>query len=215
MKFARLGAGALPAPLMNAWSTFLSSESNGCHCRFWSFAGDKNAWLERLRFDESTNERLARDAAACGHEMGIIAYEGSDDAPRVMGWLKLGRAEEMTKLTQRPAYRSVTVQAPPSATSAQWVIGCILVDAASRRLGLARDLVREAIAMAAAHGATTLRAFPRQLTDAQREVGVHDADLFLGVASTFAALGFIAIKPDLAYPVFELELVRADSVKRL
>src|SRR5262249_11753410 len=77
----------LDASRLDAWTALMRAAGSACFCRYWHFAGDKNAWLERCaerpcdNLDETSALVRARDPAA----RGLLALEGA----AAVGWMKL------------------------------------------------------------------------------------------------------------------------------
>jgi len=168
----------------------------GCYCRYWHFQGDKNAWLERLRFSpEESGAELTRDLAdpALGPQ-GVIAV----DAGRVTGWMKVCPAARLEKLyTQRP-YRGMPGLG--AERPGVFAIGCVLVDPAERRRGLTRGLLDAALEVARLAGGSSVEAFPR---DAPL---LGDEELWMGPHSIFLERGFRIAQGIGQYPVLTLDL---------
>lgn len=170
-----------------------------CYCRYWHFAGDKNAWLERcaLAPGENRAELLAALAASRANDeaRGLVALDGAE----VVGWLKVAPATAVTKLYDQRLYRGLPCFAGDRA--GVFTIGCVLVHPAHRRRGVARDLVAGAVRIAPSWGARALEAFPRRPREA-----VTDEELWTGPASVYAAAGFVEVHAFEPYPVLRREL---------
>ncbi|MFO7181631.1 MAG: GNAT family N-acetyltransferase [Pseudomonadota bacterium] len=167
-----------------------------CFCRYWHFAGDKNAWLERLAFGRESGiaeltETLGRTDRA---PHGVVARSGPD----IVGWMKLTRAEHVEKLYAQRVYRGL----PCFSGDRQdvFTIGCVLVDPEARGTGVARGLLARALEVARAHGARFVEAFPRR--------GEHlgDAEVWTGPFSLFSAAGFEVVNDFGPYPVLRKAL---------
>lgn len=163
----------------------------GCHCRYWHFAGDKNAWLERLAQDP------ARNGAELSHDLAIpeLGPHGTVALlqDRIVGWMKLTRAERVQKLYEQRPYRGLDCFGGDR--SRVLTIGCILVDPAFRRSGVARGLLAAALEAARGAGATSIEAFPRN----GRELA--DAEAWMGPAALFESAGFRTVRAVGPYPV--------------
>ncbi len=168
----------------------------GCHCRYWHFQGDKNGWLDRLRFtpEDSARELTADLADATLGLKGVIAVEGA----RVMGWMKICAAPRLAKLYAQRPYRGM----PDLGADRPGVfaIGCALVDPAERRRGLTRGLLDAAVEAAQRAGATAVEAFPR---DASL---LGDEELWMGPYQIFVERGFRIAQAIGQYPVLRKEL---------
>jgi GNAT superfamily N-acetyltransferase len=168
----------------------------GCHCRYWHFQGDKNAWLDRLRFSpEDSARELAADLAdpALGTQ-GVIAVDGA----RVTGWMKVSPASRLSKLYAQRPYRGMPDLGADRPSV--YAIGCALVDPAERRKGLTRGLLDAALEAARRAGARSVEAFPRDATM------LGDEELWMGPYQIFVERGFQIAHAIGQYPVFRKEL---------
>jgi GNAT superfamily N-acetyltransferase len=177
-------------------SELFARSETACHCRYWHFSGDKNAWLDRMANFSETNrlEMAAALECASGEMAGVVAL----DAHRVVGWLKLSAAASLPKLYEQRLYRSLPCFS--GSRDGVYAIGCVLVDPERRRRGVARALVRGAVERARKLGASAVEAFPR------RAEGVADAELWLGPYSLFVEAGFEVVHDFAPYPVLRLHL---------
>jgi GNAT superfamily N-acetyltransferase len=167
-----------------------------CHCRYWHFTGDKNAWLDRVANVSDRNRAEMTAALECGSEemAGTVALS----AERVVGWLKLARATHIPKLYDQRLYRNLPCFS--GAREGVFTIGCMLVDPAFRRRGVARALLRCTVDTARSLGGSAIEAFPR------RAESVADAELWLGPYSLFLENGFEVVHDFAPYPVLRLSL---------
>src|SRR5262244_1835180 len=83
---------------------FLRSEVP-CHCRYWHFSGNTNAWLDRSANGGDRNRAEMIQALETGSDemSGVVALEHD----RVVGWLKLASARSLTKLYEQRLYRNL------------------------------------------------------------------------------------------------------------
>ncbi|HTA90237.1 MAG TPA: hypothetical protein VK745_11695 [Polyangiaceae bacterium] len=91
-----------------------------CHCQYWHFGGDKNAWLDRL-FHAPEQNREAFIAGLQNEELkGVVALaEG-----QAVGWMKLCSAERVPKLYQQRLYKGLHCFA--GARDGVLTVGCML-----------------------------------------------------------------------------------------
>jgi ribosomal protein S18 acetylase RimI-like enzyme len=172
-----------------------------CHCQYWHFAGDKNAWLERLFHAPEQNRELFVEslAAAQGELRGVVALQGE----QAVGWLKLCPAERVPKLYDQRLYRGLPALSGPR--EGVLTVGCLLVDEEFRRRGVARALVDQAIVLAEARGARCIEAFPRRAELA------GPAELWTGPFSVFVRAGFSIISDFGPYPVLRYDVAGISS----
>lgn len=175
-----------------------------CHCQYWHFAGDKNAWLERLFHAPEQNraafvERLAGFPAEL---KGVVALDGG----RAVGWLKLCPTERVQKLYEQRLYKGLPCFGGPR--DGVLTVGCLLVDEERRRQGIARALVRCAVELAERQGASAIEAFPRCSDQA------GPAELWTGPASLFLELGFKTVNDFAPYPVLRYDVAKIQSDHR-
>lgn len=167
-----------------------------CHCRYWHFEGTKNEWLERTAFRPELNAAelacaIREERAADGR--GVIVDEGAT----VVAWGKLFPKAEARKLLKQGPYNAYSQTHTPDT----WCLGCVLVDPARRREGIARALVGGLADAGRALGAKAIEAFPR--------VGhgpVADEELWMGIAAHLEAHAFRVVSGEAPYPVYRLEL---------
>jgi GNAT superfamily N-acetyltransferase len=161
-----------------------------CHCQYWHFTGDKNAWLDRLfHAPEQNRASFVESLAAPAQLRGVVALH----ADKAVGWLKLCPAESVPKLYEQRLYRGLPAFSGPR--EGVLTVGCLLVDEEFRRRGVARALVRHAIALAEARGARCIEAFPRRSEQA------GPAELWTGPFDVFEQSGFEVVSDFAPYPV--------------
>jgi GNAT superfamily N-acetyltransferase len=173
----------------------LFSEHGGCFCRWWAFEGDKNTWLLRCATAPQQNRDELAAAVASGAECGVVALRGE----AIVGWLKLTRATALPKLYEQRPYRALPCFAGPR--DAVWTVGCVLVDRAERRRGIARALLQHATEQLRAEGARALEALPRGAAGEQ-----PDELVWMGPRELYAELGFVVVHDFAPYPVLRLDL---------
>jgi GNAT superfamily N-acetyltransferase len=167
----------------------------GCYCRFWHFDGWEIEWMERCTEPERNRKELEHGLGCNSVDArGLVA---TVDA-RVVGWLKLAPASTLDKLYGRRPYGKMPCFAGDR--SGVFTIGCVLVDAAWRRQGIARSLIHEGVRAAARWGATSVEALPRD--------GATDPCLLqMGPASVFLEAGFEIVDASVtAHPVMRKAL---------
>jgi len=124
-----------------------------CHCRYWHFNGNTNAWLDRCANGERVNGIEMRDALDSGSDemSGVVALDGTT----AIGWLKLSPAKSVSKLYEQRLYRRLPCFDGPR--EGVFTVGCFLVDPVCRKRGVASALLRGAIHVARDCGGTDRR----------------------------------------------------------
>jgi len=177
-----------------ALSELFERAGSGCHCAYWHFQGDKNAWLARLAFEPGEN-RQTLAARATTPLAGVLAKRPLNE---VVGWMKLEPAASLEKIYAQRTYRALSGLGRDRAHV--WTVGCFLVDPAWRRRGVARALLASGIELARQQGAQSVEAFPR------RAEGVGDEELWTGPFPLFTSAGFRIVHEQVQYPVLRLDL---------
>ena len=169
-----------------------------CHCQYWHFDGDKNAWLDRLFHAPELNRSAFSDSLATAEEelRGVVALH----AGLAVGWLKLTPAARVPKLYDQRLYRGLPAFA--GARDGVLTVGCLLVDEDFRRRGVARALVQAAVAIAEARGARSIEAFPR------RAEHIGAPELWMGPITVFEQAGFEVVSDFAPYPVLRYDVTR-------
>jgi GNAT superfamily N-acetyltransferase len=180
---------------------FFAAHSHGCFCQWWDFPGDKNAWQLRCAQPADPAQGAATDneqsmltqlAANAPQMHGFVALQGS----QAVGWLKLSPAQHIPKLYDQRLYRGLPCFAGDR--TGVYTVGCLLVSEQRRRTGIARALLRHAVAWAREHGVRALEAFPH------RSPHPHPAGLWLGPYELYQELGFQTAYDFEPYPVLRL-----------
>lgn len=179
-------------------SRLFSADASPCHCRYWHFEGERNAWLERCAFSPEQNEAEFRDALARGTDQarGLVATSSGGD---VVGWMKVAPAFAIRKLYDQRLYRHLPCF--EGERDGVFTIGCLLVHPDWRRKGVARALIEGAVRLAPSFGARVLEAFPRHVPE-----GTHDSELWLGPANVYLENGFRVVHEIGPYPVLRRDL---------
>ena len=178
-----------------ALSGLFERTGTACHCQYWHFEGDKNAWLDRLFHAPELNRAAFDRDLQQPDPKGIVAL-GSDG--QALGWMKLTRAERVAKLYAQRLYKGLAIFDGPR--DGVLTVGCLLVDDSVRRRGVARALVQRGIEYAQASGARAIEAFPRR----GEQLGAPE--LWTGPAALFLDSGFQIINDFAPYPVLRYEV---------
>jgi len=194
---------ALPAGPEHAdgLAELFSRTGSPCHCRWWHFTGDKNAWLDRCANDPARNQRemLAALTARSAEMRGIVALDATG---RVVGWMKLAPAIAVPKLYAQRLYKGLPCF--DGDRSGVFTVGCFLVDESVRKTGVAHALLAAGIELARSLGGTAVEAFPRVAPDVE---GEH---LWTGPEGVFRRAGFERVHDLAQYPVLRKSLGAGD-----
>ncbi len=191
-EFRYLKLTAANAP---ALAELFEREAVTCHCRYWHFSGDKNAWLARCAHEPEKNRAEFAQAAVANELQGMVALDATDTA---VGWLKVTPVAAVSKLYEQRLYRGLACF--DGDRRGVLTVGCFLIDERLRRSGIARELLRAAVREGRLSGARAIEAFPR------RAEGVSDAELWLGPYPLFVSEGFEVVHDFGPYPVLRLML---------
>ncbi|MBX6749737.1 MAG: GNAT family N-acetyltransferase [Micromonosporaceae bacterium] len=171
-----------------------SSTTRGCYC-MWFLRPGKEVEAGWGGANQQAFEACARTEA---QPMGLIAYV--DGEP--VGWCATGPRARYTRAQRSPVLR----QRDPAEDDSVWLVPCFFVRRDFRRQGIMRELLRQAVDLAAAHGASAIEGFPLA-GDARRGSG----EAYLGVEPLFAASGFTVVdRPTPHRVVMRLDLSSRD-----
>lgn len=165
-----------------------------CHCQYWHFVGDKNAWLDRLFHAPDENGAAFLIGLEQAGLKGVVALADG----HAVGWMKLCPAERMLKLYEQRLYRGLACFGGPR--NGVLTVGCMLVDEDWRRRGVARSLLRAGVELAVAAGARAIEAFPRRAEPIQAH------ELWLGPLGIFLDAGFRVVNDFAPYPVLRYDV---------
>jgi GNAT superfamily N-acetyltransferase len=142
----------------------------GCWCMYYRVAARE--WREGWG---DGHRQALRDLVEAGARPGLVARRDGEPA----GWVSVAPYEQFPRLARSPVSAPVDDQRV-------WSLVCLYVRPGHRRAGVARALVRAAIAFAREQGALIVEAYPVDDT-----LGPVSADhAFHGVVSLLAAEGF-------------------------
>lgn len=167
-----------------------SSTTRGCYCMWFLRPGKEveAGWggANRQAFEACTRAEPL--------PMGLLAYV--DGEP--VGWCATGPRARYARALRSPVLR----QRDPAEDGDVWLVPCFFVRRNFRRRGIMRELLRQAVDLAAAHGARAIEGYPLA-GDARRS----SADAYLGVEPLFAAAGFtVVVRPTPHRVVMRLNL---------
>lgn len=160
---------------------------SGCWCTWWRLAG---AAFER----HASQERRAyfAEVVQAGPAPGLLAYR--DGQP--VGWCALAPRADFPRLAKSRYWQPLDDQPV-------WSINCFYVARGQRGQGVARALLRGAIAYATAQGARIIESYPRE-TDGP----LAPSSAYTGSATMFRAVGFAEVaRRHPERPLMRLELL--------
>jgi GNAT superfamily N-acetyltransferase len=193
---ARRGVNIAPLSTRTAgaWAALFGRCGSTCFCRYWHFSGSKNEWLARgvNEPDRNRDEHLAAVADGVPEGNGLVAFDGDE----AIGWMKIVPRPTLPKLLRQGPYRGAPAVLANAGDDRIWGIGCLLVDPARRRRGVARALVLAAPEYVRERGGTIVEAYPRRVDE-----DVHDAQAWTGTVRLFASCGFEEHGGDGPYPI--------------
>jgi GNAT superfamily N-acetyltransferase len=171
-----------------------------CWCQFFLTTGEgytSSAAANR----EALRSQLA--SRARDRSRGLVAYVG--DEP--VGWVQLGPRTAYPRITRNRSRATLAAQVGDDlAADGVWSVTCFVVKVGRRRQGVAAALLDAAIDHARASGARVLEGHPVDVA-AKPDGRAPGADLYHGVASTFAGAGFVEVgRTAPARPVMRLTL---------
>lgn len=152
----------------------------GCHCVAW-WVPTWDGWSECT---ETQNAALRRGLFESRVHDGYLIY--SDGV--LAGWCQAWK---------RDAFAKLAAQFQAVSDDDAWMIGCLLILAAHRGSGVARDAMAQIVADLRLRGARSVDAYPKR--------GAADAgELWNGAESTYLRLGFEIVRDDAKRPVLRL-----------
>lgn len=150
----------------------------GCWCMWWRLS---RAEFKRLQGEG--NKAMLKEITLRNQVPGLLAYADGHPA----GWCSIGPREQFAALEESRILTRVDDQPV-------WSIVCFFVPRLFRRRGLLAELVRGAVRYAQQRGAQIVEAYPID-TQTLKLAGkkLTGAGGYMGVASTFRALGFVEV----------------------
>ncbi|GIK84642.1 MAG: hypothetical protein BroJett026_01230 [Betaproteobacteria bacterium] len=149
------------------------SVARWCWCMYYRRSGPA-APVPAGASQAQANRAALRTLARGPRPPGLIAYRGATP----VGWVALGPREDFRRLARSPVMKPVD-DAPV------WSVVCFVVPSAYRGQGVARALLRGAIAYARKSGAQVLEGYP-----VDRAPGASADAMWFGAKSMFDAAGF-------------------------
>ena len=149
------------------------SVARGCWCMAYRLSGARvpsSPGIPRAQANRAGLKALV-DA---GNSPGLIGYR--NEVP--VGWISIGPREEYAKLKRSPVMKAVDDQPV-------WSVICFVVPAAYRGQGVARALLKGAVAYAKRQGARLLEAYP-----VDKRARSNDEYMWFGAKSMYDRAGF-------------------------
>lgn len=151
------------------------AQVRGCWCMYYRRSG-KTVVPAGCSFAEH-NKRSLQSLVTSGGVPGLIGYR--DGKP--VGWISLGPREEYARLERSPVMRAVD-------DKPVWSVVCFYTAKAARGEGVARAMLRGAIAYARSRGARCMECYP---VDKDRRSA--DENLWFGNRAMFERAGFVEV----------------------
>jgi ribosomal protein S18 acetylase RimI-like enzyme len=148
------------------------SVARSCWCMAYRLSGARGVPPGMSR-SEANRARL-KALVKAGHPPGLIAYRGN--VP--VGWVSVGPREDYAKLKRSPVMKAVDDQPV-------WSIICFVVPSQYRGQGVARALLKGAIAYAKTQGSTLVEAYP-----VDKPGRSNDEYMWFGAKSMYDKAGF-------------------------
>lgn len=142
-----------------------------CWCQFWRLRSKDFGALKVPQLRERLHAQARSDEPP-----GLVAFDGD----RAVGWLSLGPRTAFERIV-----RSKVI--PTIDDRPVWSVVCFAVSSSARGRGVARTLLRAAIAHARERGATALEAYPVRVGGSE---AIHPEAAFTGTLPMFERAGF-------------------------
>ena len=149
------------------------SVARGCWCMAYRLSGSREPLSPGMTRAQS-NRAALKALVDAGKPPGLIGYRGK--VP--VGWVSIGPREEYAKLKRSPVMKAVDDQPV-------WSIVCFVVPAEYRGQGIARALLKGAVAYARDQGATLVEAYPVEKPSRSK-----DDSMWFGAKSMYDNAGF-------------------------
>src|SRR4029077_1824203 len=149
------------------------SVARGCWCMYYRRSGSRGP-LPSGATHAPENRVELKALVDEGKPPGLIGYRGK--VP--VGWVSIGPREEYAKLKRSPVMKAVDEQPV-------WSVVCLVVPCEYRGQGVARALLKGAVAYARKQGATLVEAYP-----VDKPARSHDEYMWFGAKSMYDNAGF-------------------------
>ena len=149
------------------------SVARNCWCMYYRRSGERASRPAGMTAAQA-NRADFKALVDAGTPTGLIAYRAGEP----VGWLSMGPREDYAKLAKSPVMKPVDEQPV-------WSIICFVVPPAWRGQGVAKALLKGAVAYAKAQGVTLLEAYP-----VDKPARSADDNMWFGAKSMYDAAGF-------------------------
>jgi ribosomal protein S18 acetylase RimI-like enzyme len=149
------------------------SVARGCWCMAYRISGARGPLPPGMTRAQA-NRAALKALVDAGNPPGLIGYRGK--VP--VGWVSIGPREQYAKLKRSPVMKAVDEQPV-------WSVICFVVPAEYRGQGVARALLKGAVAYAKEHGATLVEAYP-----VDKPTRSKDDTMWVGAKSMYDKAGF-------------------------
>ncbi len=149
------------------------SIARGCWCMAYRLSGSQESLRSGMTRSQA-NRAALKGLVDAGNPPGLIAYHGK--VP--VGWVSIGPREEYARLKRSPVMKAVDDQPV-------WSVICFVVPPEYRGRGVARALLKAAVAYAKKQGATLVEAYPVDKSDRS-----NDDDMWFGAKTMYDNAGF-------------------------
>jgi len=149
------------------------SVARGCWCMAYRVSGPGEPPPRGMTRSQANRASL-KALVDAGNPPGLIGYHGK--VP--VGWVSIGPREEFARLARSPVMKPVDEKPV-------WSVICFVVPTEHRGQGVARALLKGAVAYAKKRGATLVEAYPMD-----KPARANDQDMWFGAKSMFDDAGF-------------------------
>jgi GNAT superfamily N-acetyltransferase len=149
------------------------SVARGCWCMAYRRSGAPEP-LPAGKTRAQANRAELKALVDGGRPPGLIGYHGKTP----VGWISLGPREEFARLQRSPVMKPVDEKPV-------WSVICFVVPAEHRGKGVARSLLKGAVAYAKKQGATLVEAYPVDKPERS-----NNEEMWFGAKSMYDKAGF-------------------------
>ena len=152
------------------------SVARGCWCMAYRLSGSREPLPARMSRAQANRAGL-KALVDAGNPPGLIGYRGT--VP--VGWVSIGPREEYARLKRSPVMKAVDEKPV-------WSVICFVVPAEYRGQGVAKALLKGALAYAREQGAALVEAYP-----VDKPARSKDEYMWFGAKSMYDKAGFVEV----------------------